>query len=311
MYQQNLSTGELVVQPATPPPAARPLLRDRAAKWFGTVISLSLLGVIIFQLRSLGLQNVLAMVPVSVSFWVVFAVFYLSGPASEWVIYRRLWGIPASGMAALIRKFVSNELLLGYLGEAQFYAWARGRTHMTTAPFGAIKDVTILSALAGNIATLAMLAVTWPLISLQHLGTRSETLFASLSVVLGTSLVVFLFRRSLFSLPTPDLWFIAAVHGVRILAIVGLAALLWHLVLPTVTIGLWLVLSTLRMLVSRLPLVPNKDVVFAGIATFMLGHNTQIAGLLTMMAVLLLVTHLILGAGLAAADLARPQRINR
>lgn len=46
-----------------------------------------------------------------------------------------------AGIGALLRKLVSNELLLGYLGEAQFYAWARSRTNMTTAPFGAIKDI--------------------------------------------------------------------------------------------------------------------------------------------------------------------------
>jgi hypothetical protein len=36
------------------------------------------------------------------------------------VIYRRLWHIPASGIAALLRKQVSNELLMSYLGEVQF-----------------------------------------------------------------------------------------------------------------------------------------------------------------------------------------------
>ena len=51
--------------------------------------------------------------------------------------YRKLWGLPFSGIAALLRKMVSNELLLGYLGEVQFYAWARSRLNMATAPFGA------------------------------------------------------------------------------------------------------------------------------------------------------------------------------
>jgi hypothetical protein len=87
------------------------------------------------------------------------------GPVSEWVIYRHLWRIPFSGLGALLRKLVSNELLLGYLGEVQFYAWARARLNMVAAPFGAIKDVTILSALTGNIVTLVMLAGAWRLIS--------------------------------------------------------------------------------------------------------------------------------------------------
>ena len=36
------------------------------------------------------------------------------------------------------------------------------------------------------------------------------------------------------------------------------------------------VLGTVRQLVSRLPFLPNKDIVFAGIATFLIGSDTWI-----------------------------------
>ncbi len=303
IIQQPLSPVEPLTWPKTMP--IKPQRRERVVKWFGTILSIALLGAIIMQLRTLGLYALVDLVPSSVAFWITFTAYYLSGPASEWFIYHRLWRIPAAGLGALLRKFVSNELLLGYLGEAQFYAWARSRTKMTAAPFGAIKDVTLLSGLTGNIATLVMLVVIWPLISTQILGAGTKTLFASLSVVLGSSLAVLLFRRRLFSLPTRELWIIAAVHFARIFVVIGLAALMWHLVLPMIAIRIWLVLSTLRMLVSRLPFLPNKDVVFAGIAVFMLGPQTQVASLLTMIAGILLLTHLVVGGALAVADLSR------
>jgi hypothetical protein len=79
------------------------------------------------KLLDLNPHELMAMVPRSAAFWVVFALNYTIPPLSEWVIYRRLWHIPASGIAALLRKQVSNELLMSYLGEVQFYAWrARG-----------------------------------------------------------------------------------------------------------------------------------------------------------------------------------------
>jgi hypothetical protein len=65
-------------------------------------------------------------------------------------------------MAALHKKRISNEVLLGYSGEAYFYAWARQRTQMVAAPFGAVKDVTILSAIAGNAITLIMMIAALP-----------------------------------------------------------------------------------------------------------------------------------------------------
>ena len=277
--------------------------RNALAGLASAAISLALLVMVALQFRHLAFAQIVAMIPRSPPFWAVFATYYLTPPAIEWLIYRRLWGLPFSGFAALLRKLVSNELLLGYLGEVQFYAWARGRLNMTAAPFGAIKDVTILSALTGNIATLLMLGLAWPLVSTSALGMKTHTTFLSLGVVLFTSFAILLLRQRLFTLPRADLWLVTAMHMLRIAAIVGLAALMWHLVLPEVGYALWLVLATLRMLVSRLPLIPNKDVVFAGLAVFLLGHEHEIGDLMAMMAGLLLVTHLAVGTVFGTAEL--------
>lgn len=306
---------------STPPAAAaasrievplevvEPQTRNRLAGLFSMLVSLAMLVVVVFQFRDLSLDKVQGMIPTAIGFWLAFACYYLAGPASEWVIYRRLWGMPASGIGALLRKLVSNEILLGYLGEAQFYAWARSRLKFVTAPFGAIKDVTILSALVGNFATLAMLIWAWPLISSGMLGLEGRTVFISLGVVLVTSFAILLFRKKLFSLPKTDLWFVSVVHLLRIAAVVIFSAVMWHQVLPQVEVTLWIVMATLRMLVSRLPLLPNKDVVFAGIAVFLLGHDVEIAGLMTLMAVLLLVTHLAVGALFALLDLIDAEKV--
>lgn len=273
------------------------------------LVSLALLVVVVIQFQDLSFDQVSDLIPAFPAFWLLFACFYLLPPLSEWFIYRKLWNMPFSGIGALMRKLVSNELLLGYLGEAQFYGWARARLKFVTAPFGAIKDVTILSALIGNVATLAMLIWAWPLISSGQLGLESKTVFISLGVVLVTSFAILLFRQKLFSLAKTDLWFIAVVHLLRIIAYVVLSAWMWHLVLPQIEMTLWIVMATLRMLVSRLPLLPNKDVVFAGIAVFLLGHDVEIAGLMTLMAVLLLVTHLVVGALFAVLDLIDAEKV--
>ena len=277
------------------PPLADQTARNRLAALASMAISLALLVAVAFQFRDLDLAGLLRLLPRSPVFWLAFAGYYLALPISEWVIYRRLWQFPAAGFGALLRKLVSNELLLGYLGEAQFYAWARGRGTVDEAPFAAIKDITILSALTGNLATLVMLALAWPFVSAGQLGLQGQTAFAALGVVLLTSLAILLFRQKLFTLPRRELWFISAVHLVRIAAVLLLSAVMWNAVLPAVALTLWLVLATLRQLISRLPLMPNKDVVFAGITVLLLGNSAQVAALMAMMAVLLLVTHLAVG----------------
>jgi hypothetical protein len=267
-----------------------------------------LLVVVAWQLRGLDFAKIQAMVPTSVGFWAAFAVYYLAPPLCEWVIYRRLWTIPVTGIGPLLRKLVSNELLLGYLGEAQFYAWARQRTAMTTAPFGAIKDVTILSALTGNAVTLLLVIAVWPQLPSTAIGVELKPVILSLLIVLFSSLVILFFRRRLFSLAATDLRFITGVHALRIAINLSMAALMWHLVLPVVPFSLWMIMATVRMLISRLPLIPNKDIVFAGLAVVLLERDIEIGALMTMMAGIVLATHLAVGGVLGAVDLLQWRR---
>jgi hypothetical protein len=289
---------------SVPAPADPPAQRRRWAALFSAAVSAALVVMVVDHFRHVAFGTIVAMVPRNPAFWLLFAGYYLANPACEWVIYRRLWRLPAAGFAALIRKQVSNELLLGYLGEAQFYAWARSQLRMTATPFGAIKDVTILSAFVGNVVTLAMLAFAWPLLGKGEIGLETHNVFASLGVLLVSFFAIMLFGRRLFSLPPADLRMIASMHFVRIVAQLGCAAALWHLVIPSEAYSQWFLLATLRMLVSRLPLVPNKDVVFAGMTILLLGHEADIANLMTMMAGLILSAHLVCGAVFGVAGVA-------
>ena len=107
------------------------------------------------------------------------------------------------------------------------------------------------------------------------------------------------------------LWSHSAMHLLRIAAQLIIPTLLWREVLPGVPLHLWFVLATLRMLVSRLPLVPNKDVVFAGIAVYLLGPEADVANLLTMLAGLMLAAHLLVGTGFGLAGLVGYLRTTR
>lgn len=273
------------------------------------IISLAVLVAAVASLRDLEIAKVAALVPRQPAFWLLFALCYLAAPLADWVIFRRLWRIPVSGLVPLVRKLIGNELLLGYVGEVYFYAWARRHTELVAAPFGAIKDVTVLSALVGNAVTLVMLALATPLYGNLPLA-GSNWLLWSVATVLLTSLAAFAIRRRLFGLTLTDLRFVAVIHFARIVATTGLAAVLWHLVLPGVALSWWLLLATLRMLLSRLPFVPNKDVVFAGIAVLLIGHDLEIGALMAMMASLILMTHVGLGIALATLDLVRTEPLS-
>lgn len=273
--------------------------------WLGPAISLAIVVAIGMQFDRARIVHTLQLMPHSVGFWALFLLAYATIPLSEFVIFRRLWAIPFDGFVALTRKMISNEILVGYLGEVQFYGWARTRTDLPNAPFGAIKDVAILSAMAGNLVTILMVVPAWPLLSGLNLSVGGRAFAISALLVMVPSVGMMIFRRRVFSLEPRDLRFVMVVHLARIIGKIALTAVLWHLVLPGMPLAYWFLLSTLRQLLSRLPLVPNKDVLFVGVAVFLIGHDAQIADMLAMLATATLATHLALGAILAAEDLTR------
>lgn len=272
--------------------------------WVGTIITLAVLVAAMLQLAQLDLARVAAIVPSSPAFWLVFALSYFAGPLGDYVIFRRLWQIPVAGFFALLRKLIGNELITGYVGDLYFYTWARQRTSMTSAPFGAVKDVAILSAMAANAVTLVLMVLAYPLLDTLHLGIDSTAFFASVALMLVISSGVLFFRKKLFSLPAPDLWVVTFVQTARVIATLVLTGLCWHLALPAESVELWVLLSAMRMLLSRLPFLPNKDVVFAALAVFMIGQDAEVGALMAMMASLLLATHLGLGLLLVSGEAA-------
>lgn len=283
-----------------------PLPQDRSARnfvwWVGTIISMAILVVAARELTKVDFTTLQSVLPRSPAFWLVFAITYFAAPSGDWVIFRRLWKIPFTGIFALLRKLIGNELVLGYIGELYFYTWARRNAGLTSAPFGAIKDVAILSALTGNLVTLALVVIAYPLLGELHLAIESRSLLLSVGVVLVTSSLMLAFRSRLFTLGRRDLVFISVVHVVRILGITALNAWCWHLALPGVEMHWWLLLSAMRLLLGRLPLLPNKDIVFAGLAVFLIGQDAEIGALMTMMASIILATHLALGILLVAGE---------
>ncbi|HEX4736080.1 MAG TPA: hypothetical protein VH331_00805 [Allosphingosinicella sp.] len=279
-----------------------PAGRAKWLRWVGPLISVAIITAVLLSVRGLNLAGIAALLPRNPLFWMVFAVSYVALPASEWMIYRRLWHVPRGAFLALLRKLVSNEMLFGYSGEFYFYAWAR-QSSGVERPQLAIKDVSILSALTGVTFALLCGFVAWLTLGAAALGPHARQLYASAALVLTISLAAVVFRGRVFSLPAADRRFIGMVHTTRLIVVALLTAIMWHIVLPDVALRWWLLLVALQLVVSRLPLVTNKDFIFAGIAIVALGRQVRIAELLTMMAGLMVLAHVSVALVLTALQL--------
>ena len=268
-------------------------------------ISIGVLVASIVELSKIDLARSLMLLPLAPAFWMLFAIYYLAGPLFDWLIFRRLWKLPLRGIAALLRKTISNEILVGYSGEVYFYAWSRRNVRLSGTPFGAIKDVAVLSACIGNVATLALFLAAWPAVPSLERALSSSALATSVAVITIAPIAALFLGRRLFTLRRGELAFVSAIHLARIVVTTILAAAVWHYLMPSAPLRWWVVLGAMRLLVSRLPFVPNKDIVLAAIATIMVGPDAQVSDLVTVVAALTLGTHILVGAVLFLIGLFR------
>ena len=155
----------------------------------------------------------------------------------------------------------------------------------------------ILSAIAGNAITLLMIVRAAPYGAHLLSGEQMRKLLLSTAFIFATSLPFLLFSKRVFTLSRPRLWWVFGVHCGRLVAGSVLIALAWHWALPGVPVAMWLLLAAARLLVSRLPLLPNKDLIFANVAILLIGRGDALASLIALTAALILLVHVVLIVG--------------
>lgn len=276
---------------------------DKVMRHAAPVISLIVLGAAILALRMLDLSAVLAMVPRSPLFWLVFAAVYIVPVAADYLIYRRIWRLPLAGLVPLARKQIGNELVMGYFGDAYLYTWAHKHGFAGKDGLRVVKDVAIMSAVASNVTTMTAAALALPYLGLLALHVPAWTATAAIALVITPPLVALIFARKLFTLPPVLLRWALGLHFARALASCTLTALLWHLALPSVALKYWLVFAALKLILSRLPNVSSKDMLLAGLAILLLGRHADVATLLTMIATITVTAHVSVSLALSGREL--------
>ncbi|HEY1125144.1 MAG TPA: hypothetical protein VGE65_05895 [Sphingobium sp.] len=267
---------------------------------YGSILlSIALLGIIVKELSLVDLAGAFrdrALPPV---FWLAFTVFFGISPFIEWLMLRRLWQAPFSGFWAILRKMVYNELLISYLGDAYLFAWVRRELPHVKSPFGAVKDMAIISAFMGSATTLAAIAIAWPLFpDVSKTGLDTSILLA-LALPLASGGAIALFHNKLLSLPRGDIVWIGSACGIRIVAQAIAAIVMWWSLLPQVPMTTWIVLAAVRMVSTRLPLVPNKDLAFAAVTVALIGSHGDIAPVIVMITTMVLLANIMVAIGIS------------
>jgi hypothetical protein len=265
----------------------------RVVRWLVPIFLLAFVG---YSLTQVGWGRVWEARPRALGFYLVLLLQFFIQPIADLVIYRNLLGIGRPlPLSIMLRKRFLNTVMLDYSGEAYFFFWAKRRLDLKKGILlHAVKDSNVLSAGAGlailSLILLALVAsgdVKLPAFLPAKFWTLAS--IGSLPIVLCLALVIGGHRVTALSRVEIALTF--AIHTARSIAVLSLEFVLWWLsgALPSTLVCLEFV--ALRLLLTRLPLIPGKDLLFVGVGMAAAGlmdlSTPKVAAVLvTMMAVI-------------------------
>jgi hypothetical protein len=91
--------------------------------------------------------------------------------------------------------------------------------------------------------------------------------YIAVATIIGALLVTVAihFRRRIISLTADRALAVLAIHVIRMLVVLALQAVQWSVVLTHVPFRTWLVFLTAQIVLTRIPFLPNKDLIFLGV----------------------------------------------
>jgi hypothetical protein len=242
----------------------------RTIRGVGHLLTFGFIAYLVLQVREMGFTEVWRSLPDTPWFYIIFLGIYFNLTAFETVIYGKMWNQPLwMSIPVLIKKRVYSKDVLGYSGEAYLYLWARKRVELSDRQIlHSLKDNVIVSSVATTVVAvgvIALLLVTGQ-IPLPEPMIRHTAVCVAATVagggILGALGVAF--RRNILHLPPRLLQTLFGLHAARTLIAFGLQVLQWTVVLPDVPLSTWFVLLSAQIIVTRIPLIPNRGLLFAG-----------------------------------------------
>lgn len=262
-----------------------------------------------YELTKIGWGEIWAALPTSPIFYLLFLLLYFLLPITEVVLYRLIWTFDAwKSLPVFIKKRVYNKDVMGYSGEVYFYTWARKRIALSDVEIlKDIRDQNIISSVASTV--IAVVLVTFFLYGGQLtitdlVGEANVTYMIGGGVVIAVlTLIGIRLRKYLFSMVLKTALLIFALQCVRLVAGQALQIGQWAVAMPEVPLRVWFTYAAMSLIISRIPVIPNRDLLFlgAGVGLSSVVHisSAGVASMLVAITVLNKILNLAFFAGLS------------
>lgn len=242
-------------------------------KWVGRgfrwLFFAGVIGWLVLKVTAIGWREVIASLPTTPWFYILFVVMFVALPVTETLIFRLLLDrrIGIRDVGVFIRKRVFNSAFVGYSGELYLFVWAKRHLGLPAkrAAHG-VKDNAVLSALASAAVTAGLLAAFWltgqAALFATWLDSGAGKFAATLLAIAFLLPVLLRFRKRIISVSGRIAATVWGIHMLRITGVLLLQAVQWWVVLPNQSWTTWLIFLTAQMVISRLPFIPNRDLLF-------------------------------------------------
>ncbi len=241
------------------------------------VLFAAVIAYLIYELRDVRWNDVIDGLPLNPLFYLLLLALYCLLPLSQLLAYRITWSFDTrASLSAFVRKRIFNKDVLGYSGEVYFYGWARRNVQGSDREIlKTIRDQNIVSSAASTSVALLLLAIflyTGQLSLTDVVGTSTTGVFVTAAVVIVLSAIVILrLRKYLFAMAARTAGTVFAVHVMRLVVGQLLQIAMWSVAMPDVSLQVWFTYAALSIIVTRIPFVPNMDLVFMSIAISLSG----------------------------------------
>ena len=250
------------------------------------VFTIGIIVFLIWELRTVEFRQVLQGLPKNPGFYVLLVALYFLLPTIQILAYRSVWDFRLeAGIKAFIKKRILNKDVLGYSGEVYLFAWAQKHVDLPRrALMESVRDMNIISAAASTLMAALLLAffVLEGRINIQDLiGERQAFALVGAGVFTIILLFIIFARRRFFSMPWRATRIVFGLHITRVLVRQVLEISMWHLAMPEVSLQTWFTYAALSVIVTRIPFIPNQDLLFMALGVSIAGAKTVSAAHIT------------------------------
>ncbi len=264
----------------------------KLAKGINYVLTAIIISFLIYQLWDIGWKEVLSNPPKTPWFYILFLVLHFALPFTEVLIYKLSWkGLGFwQGFKAFTQKKILNTEVVSYSGEGYLYLWGKNNLKESNRHvFNVIKDNNIISAFSSTVMALLLLPMFIYFSDvpfLEVIQISEKTLYLAVGITLAIVLLAIIFRKRIISMSLKTSLGVLGLYKIRIVFMNVVEALQWHLVIPDAPLEFWLVMLGTKIVVTRIPFLPNQELLFINACLIVAGQmnmpidKTMLAGMM-------------------------------